>query len=321
MRCALLTFADPSYTYERMPRGTFAYLHFLEQFGHVVRFWTRSDCRHPGRFLADVRMWNPDVILAQHAGALLAAVWRRRRWLKSPVVHAWDDYYAEQSRIPFLLAWPLERLSVQWADRVTSVSAYNVYRARRWGVSAHYIPHGVHGEERETSLCLDAPGVKVVYLGDQSWYKGMGRLMRAMRQCPDATLFLIGDVNRELKKRAPGNVRFTGRVPPEEVPAVLRQADILVNPSDQDSNFKLQEYVRAGRSILGLRGRMEHVFTHGMDAWLVRDLGQGLCELARNPTLRARLAEGVRRRSVLSWEESVRRLEQVLMEAVSRGTP
>jgi len=318
MRCALLTYADPSFSYERMPRGTFAYLHFLQQFGHEVRHWNRPAILRPRRLLFELRAWKPDVILTQHAGAVLATWWRWMGVIQTPVVHAWDDYYAEQSRLPYVLARPIEWFSVVRADRVTSVSLWNVHQAWRWGVPAIHIPHGVHGEIRETRHRLEAPGLKIVYLGDQSWYKGMRRLIEAMRRCPEATLFLVGDENPELRRRAPSNVRFTGRVPPEEVPAILRQADVLVNPADQDSNFKLQEYLRAGRPILGVNGRMNMAFTHGQDAWLVDDLAQGIHELGRNPLLRKQLAEGARHRPVLTWEHCVRRLEGVLLEAIRR---
>jgi glycosyltransferase involved in cell wall biosynthesis len=311
MKIAFVAYADPEPSYQSMPRGTFAYLHYLGRFGHEVRFFDRRACRRPARLLADLRAWPPDVCLAQHLGAFWLAMFRRTRMLRVPWVHAWDDYYAEQSRFPRWLMGPLERISVTGADHVTSVSRYNVHRARAWGISASFLPHGVEAEQRPGALTLPGSRFKAVYLGDQALYKGMRRLVEAMRGL-DADLFMVGTVNPALRDRAPANVHFVGRVPPQEVQAVLGQADVLVNPSDQDSNFKLQEYIRAGKPILGVEGRMAWAFEHGRNAWLCSDLGDGMRRLAADPALRATLADGVRALPVPTWEQVGREMEAVL---------
>jgi glycosyltransferase involved in cell wall biosynthesis len=143
----------------------------------------------------------------------------------------------------------------------------------------------------------------------------MRGLMDAMRGV-DADLFMVGTINPDLQEVAPPNVRFVGRVPSREVQSVLRQADVLVNPSDQDSNFKLQEYIRAGKPILGVRGRMAWAFDHGKNAWLADDLREGMILLKDSSALRARLAEGVKTFRILTWQEAVRELETVLFSAV-----
>lgn len=312
LKIAFIAYADPGVSYRTMPRGTFAYLHFLEQFGHQVVFFDKRQCLRPVGLVRALRRLRPDVVVGQHAGAFLGAVFRRLGLTGCPVVHAWDDYYDEQSRLPAWIIRPLEAFSVTGADHVTSVSRYNLHRARGWGRPATFIPHGVEADQRPTSVRLESSRFKAAYLGDQALYKGMRRLMEAMRGL-DADLFMVGTVNPALRERAPANVHFIGRVPPQEVQAVLGQADVLVNPSDQDSNFKLQEYIRAGKPILGVEGRMAWAFTHGEDAWLAGDLREGLALLGRDAALRERLAAGLRRRRVLTWEEVGRELESVLL--------
>jgi glycosyltransferase involved in cell wall biosynthesis len=312
MKIAVLTYGDLGGSYQTAPRGTYAYIHFLEQFGHRV---IHADCagwRLSWAMLRMLRREKPDVVVGQHGGAMLAAVWRRTGLIACPVVHAWDDYYAEQSLLPAWFVWPLEKLSVTGADHITSVSRYNVHLAERWGKPATFIPHGVTPDQRPGPMVLESPRLKVVYLGDQSLYKGMTKLMEAMRGA-EAELFMVGTVNPALQSLAPANVRFMGRIPPEEVLSVLSQADVLVNPSDQDSNFKLQEYIRAGKPILGVTGRMEWAFEHGRTAWICSDLAEGLARLAADPALRERLAAGARSLSYLTWEQTVRRLEAVLL--------
>jgi glycosyltransferase involved in cell wall biosynthesis len=169
----------------------------------------------------------------------------------------------------------------------------------------------VESAQRNSSVKLEGSRFKAVYLGDQALYKGMRRLMEAMRGL-DADLFMVGTPNDSLLKLAPANVHFTGRVPPQEVQAVLSQADVLVNPSDQDSNFKLQEYIRAGKPILGVEGRMAWAFEHGKNAWLCSDLKEGMMRLAGDSALRDCLTAGVRAMPVLSWEQVARELESVL---------
>jgi len=315
MKCAVLTYGEPCGSFHAIPRGTYAYIHYLQQFGHEVIHEDRPACRRPFRLLQRLRQWQPDVVLGQHAGAMLAAFWRRIGVLRCPVVHAWDDYYSEQSRLPNWVVWPMEKASVTGSDHVTSVSRYNVGLARQWGIAATFIPHGVTPDQRPSSMVIGSARFKVIYLGDQSLYKGMHRLMAAM-EAMDADLFMVGTTNPELQRIAPPNVQFVGKVLPQEVQAVLRQADVLVNPSDQDSNFKLQEYVRAGKPILGVTGRMACAFEHGKDAWLADDLRAGLIRLKEDAVLRARLEAGLRQRSIMTWEEVGRALESVLLAVV-----
>ena len=317
MKIAFIAYADPGVSYETMPRGTFAYLHYLEQFGHRVVFFDKRHCHRPARLALALRRLKPDVVVGQHFGAFLGVLFKRLGLIRCPVVHAWDDYYAEQSRLPGWLMGFLERLSVTGADHVTSVSRLNVHRAEQWGTPATFIPHGIEPAVEPAALTLQSARTKAVYLGDQSLYKGMTALMEAMRGV-EADLFMVGTVNPALRALAPDNVHFVGRVPPRQVRGVLEQADILVNPSNQDSNFKLQEYVRAGKAILGVEGHMAWAFRHGEDAWLTADLRDGLKRLAGDPGLRDRLAEGVRRRPVLTWEQVGRELEAVLLRVTRR---
>ncbi len=313
MKIAFLHYGVEKYmAFETMPRGANAYHHYLSVFGHDVGLFGRFFMRRPPRLLGELRRWKPSVLLGLHAGAMVGSCFRRWNLLSCPLVHTWDDYYDEQSALPTALVWPLERHSVQYADHVTSVSRYNIHRAREMGKPTTFIAHGITPEEWPAPFRLESSRFKVVYLGDQSLYKGVLRLVKAMEGL-DADLFMIGPINPPLQRVAPANVHFTGPVKPMEVTAMLRQADVLVNSSDQDSNFKLQEYIRAGRPILGVEGRMAWAFEHGQDAWLVADLREGLVRLMEDPALRERLTEGVRRRRVPTWEETVRDLEAVLL--------
>jgi glycosyltransferase involved in cell wall biosynthesis len=318
MRVAMVSFCRPGVTFAEIPRGTFAVLHYLEAFGHEVLHLDRGTSVNPIRLLATLRRWRPDVVLVQHLVGCLVGMFRRAGVIGCPVVHAWDDYYAEQSSLPRWVAWPMEVWSIRWADHVVSVSAYNLSLARKWGKPCELIPHGTHEPQRPTSLRLESSRVKVVHLGEQSVYKRTPQLIEAVRGL-DCDLYLVGSVNEALRPGAPANAHFVGPVSPEEIQAVLAQADILVNPSDQDSNFKFFEYIKAGKPILGVKGRAECAFCDGVDALLVDDLRAGLGRLIGSPELRAQLAAGVRRRESLTWEQVVRRVEGVLLRVSDIG--
>lgn len=314
----MATCCELGHGFDEMPRGTYAILHYLRAFGHEVTFLDRKVAANPLRLYRRVAHICPDVVLAQHWSAVILGCLRRCGWVRCPVVHAWDDYYAEQTRIPTRLAWPFEVMGVQWMDHVTTVSRYNQHLAERWSVPCTFIPHGTHEPAHETATRLESVRMKVVYLGDQSSYKRVGDLVESVRGLA-CDLFMVGRPNPDLRRVAPGNVHFTGPVPAEEVQAVLAQADVLANPSDQDSNFKFFEYIRAGKPILGVKGRAEYAFRNGEDALLVDDLRAGLERLIREPDLRRRLAENVKKREWLTWEQAVRRLERVLLDVAGRG--
>lgn len=305
--------------YALRPRANNATVRFLNEMGHQAEGFDPVPLYHrPWRLLRDIKERRPDVVVTRHASAILLCACRRLGLLRTPVVHAWDDYYAEQSTLPFWTFWPLEVLSVKWADHVTTVSRYNEQLARKWGVPCTFIPHGTHEPTRPTTMRLESNRLKIVYLGDQNPYKGVGKLVEAVRGT-ECDLFMVGEPHPDLMPVSPPNVHFVGTVPAEEVQAVLAQADVLANPSDQDSNFKFFEYIRAGKPILGIKGRAEYAFRNGEDALLVDDLREGVERLIREPELRALLAANVRKREWLTWEQAVRRLESVLYEVVERA--
>jgi len=115
------------------------------------------------------------------------------------------------------------------------------------------------------------------------------------------------------------NVHFLGLIPQNELPRYLKTADILVLTADDDCTLKMFEYIKAGKAILGIRGRLNYVLTHLENAYLTDDIKKGLKALVENDELRKRLADGVKRVRVYTWREVadmyLRVLEEVLSDA------
>jgi glycosyltransferase involved in cell wall biosynthesis len=170
-----------------------------------------------------------------------------------------------------------------------------------------YLPHGVEGDTIKTKYNLkklmeNKKNLIAIYLGEQSRYKQVDKIITAVKNQP-CDLFLFGAINKELLPLKTKNVHFMGYANPREVPSLLKQADILVNTSDQDSNFKFFEYIRAGKPILAFAGRPRFLFEHGKTAYLTKDFSSGLKELISNAKLRRVLEHNVKKMKTFSWEE------------------
>jgi glycosyltransferase involved in cell wall biosynthesis len=141
-----------------------------------------------------------------------------------------------------------------------------------------------------------------------------------------ARLTVVGDGSR----RAPlieaaaasglnGRARFTGRVPHAEVPALLAEADICLDPAprtelnDRSTMIKIAEYMAARRPIVSfplLETRrtagdtIAYAKGDGLDSFAAQ-----VAALARDPGLRADLARrGAERARSLGWDASEARL-------------
>lgn len=305
---------------QKHPRGWTALPHLWRGMGHDVLVTYRSDLVHPWRLVWRVRRFNPDVVVSVWLAATIVVLLRRVGVFNCPVVHAWDDYYEEQSSLPRRLVRVMERLSVRWADFVTSQSRYNVCRAQAMGVPARYVPYGSDpmASERPAGMPKLSGNFIVVYAGDQSAYKRTSELVSAVRGI-DCDLYLFGHANEILMRGAPANAHFMGVVPQGWLPHIYDQAHVLAQTADQDSTFKVFEYIRAGKVVLAPKGRMACFLKHYENAYLVDDFAVGLNELRQNAELRERLGMNLRRIPAYSWPEVAQIYFDVLQLFLEKG--
>jgi glycosyltransferase involved in cell wall biosynthesis len=106
-----------------------------------------------------------------------------------------------------------------------------------------------------------APGDYGLYLGRLSGEKGVDVLLRALREAGDPPFRVVGDgplkeplarLARDLGLR---RVQFTGQVPGDDVPGLLRSARLLALPSVWDENAPIAalEAMTAGRPLVVTR--------------------------------------------------------------------
>lgn len=253
--------------------------------------------------------FKPDLIeVCWVPAACIPLLFKKLGLIKCPIVHRWDDYYADmQTKYPrFIIRW-MEDFVVKNADYNVSISKYNVERGKRFNRQVIYIQPGYFKGDKQTKINLDKlktnkKNITFAYLGDQSPYKRVDKIIEAVRDLP-CDLFLIGNPNEDLKKKAGKNVHFIGYVDELEVKSLMKQADVLVNTSDQDCNYKIFEYVAAGRPILGYKGRIGFVFKNRRDALLVDDFREGVKELIKDKKLRNSLEKNIRRFETPTWSE------------------
>jgi glycosyltransferase involved in cell wall biosynthesis len=184
-------------------------------------------------------------------------------------------------------------------------------------------------------------GPVVGYAGHLYPWKGPDVLLAALERLPAVRALVVGGLEgepdldrvRELAERAaPGRVTFAGQVEPPRVPALLRQADVLVLPNTPGrvsaaytSPLKLFEYMASGRPIVAsdlpalreiLRPEENAVLVEAGNA---NALAAGVARVLEDAALAARLAAQARDDvREWTWDRRAERLEALLESAAGR---
>jgi glycosyltransferase involved in cell wall biosynthesis len=263
------------------------------------------------KFYSEYLRFKPDIIKIDWVpSSLIPPIFKKLGLVKCPIVMDWTDYYVEMmTNYPRFIVKFMEEFSVKNADFITTSSRRNEKRAKEMGKRVLYIPFGYFKENKKTKINLDKVktrknNLKIIYLGDQSRWKKVDEIIKACMDI-ECDLFLLGTINPEFQSLAKDykNVHFMGRVDELEVRSVLKQADILVNTSNQDSNYKFFEYIHAGKSILAYDGYPANILTHKKNAYLTKDFKEGLKELIRNKRLRTKLEKNVKKINTYNWDK------------------
>jgi glycosyltransferase involved in cell wall biosynthesis len=180
---------------------------------------------------------------------------------------------------------------------------------------------------------LDDP--ELLFLGSMESQDGVDDLpavLTAVRERhghAGARMTLVGEGSRREPLREQfartglsGAVRFTGQVPHSEVPQLLAQADICVDPAprtalnDHSTMIKIAEYLAAERPVVAHR-LTETAYTAGDAVCFSEEptadgLAAGISRVATDASLRLALAAAAGRRAPeLVWERSERELVAV----------
>jgi glycosyltransferase involved in cell wall biosynthesis len=281
--------------------------------------------RRMGALLRGVR---PDFVYERYALCSFGAGWACRRrgvpWLlevNAPLAE--EEARHRDLRLRWLTR-RIERWILRHADHVFVVS----HALRRWamengvhpdrvsvlpnGVDTRRFHPGVDGSQERSAWGWSEQETVVAFAGSmKSWHGGLLLLdafERAQRQAPGLRLVYIGDgpERKAIEKRArkhgiDAHVRFTGNVPQDRVPRLLRAADVLVAPYLPEQGFyfsplKVLEYMAVGRAIVASRiGELPDLLGPAR-ARLVppgdrSSLSEALSNLASDPALRRRMGK------------------------------
>lgn len=168
---------------------------------------------------------------------------------------------------------------------------------------------------------------ELLYVGRLAADKGVIHLLEAMRCCPRARLTIVGDgpERERLQAAARGiaHVQFAGRTAPEQVPAWLAQAGIVVLPSLRNEGLPnvLLEAMAAGLVVIASRNAgIPDLVRDGENGLLVEPgdshaLARAIQAVSEDAELRARLRQRARSDvQAYAWPAIIAALESHLAE-------
>ena len=198
-------------------------------------------------------------------------------------------------------------------------------------------PDGTESSATESAEHADHP-FTIGYAGHLYPWKGVDLVVEAVAALQDTRGLIVGGHEKEpdlarVKKFAEqlhcaSRVTFTGLIPPAEVAARLREADVLTLPNPASaisstftSPLKLFEYMASGRPIVASDlPSLREVLSHEHNALLVEPgnpqaLVAGIERIKNDPALGRRLAEQARVDvAQFTWARRAERLETLFSE-------
>lgn len=170
--------------------------------------------------------------------------------------------------------------------------------------------------------------------GFHKWHDVSGLIdafLQLYRANPERRLLLVGDGQArktlEQKVRHLGlseAVRFTGKIPHEEVPQYIAAMNVAVVPYQPIDDFffspmKLFEYMAVGcPTVAADLGQISEVIEHGRTGWLYpagdnAKLAEGIAALLENRELASEMGKTARKHvlSHYTWEEVTRRVVRI----------
>jgi glycosyltransferase involved in cell wall biosynthesis len=216
------------------------------------------------------------------------------------------------------------------------------------GTRVHVVPNGVDPSRFPPNLRASLPAPKgtwtVGFVGSLAPCQGVSVLLDAFtllyRRTPRVRLLLVGDgpmreqLAREVRQRGLiETVHFTGAVPPDAVPGLLRSMDAAVAPYPHRSNFyfsplKVYEYMAAGLPVVAsAAGQLLDLIHHGESGLLcppgeTASLAHMLERLQSDPALCNRLGEAARAQVLANhtWQTAAQRVLDLAGVGTPRGT-
>lgn len=188
-------------------------------------------------------------------------------------------------------------------------------------------------------LAINTESPVLAFVGSFQAFHRAASLIAAFASLPsrNATLLMIGDGPGKAECESmvsqaglTNRVRFFGRLPNDEVPAVLAAADIAVLPATTDycNPMKLYEYLAMGLAIVAPdKPTVRDIVTHNHSAFLFAPNDKDALAFALNTVigdegLRARLsANALSGRAHIGWDARAQSLLSAIEAVLARNAP
>lgn len=193
------------------------------------------------------------------------------RFKRIPLIHIEHGSSAVQSKntlitvLSSLYDSTIGRSVVRGADVVIAISDdVNRFLRNKWGVRSTTIMRGFDPEmisaiPMSQEYPRSANTVRIMYIGRLISGKGIDILVKSLIDLPEKNweLFIVGDgpdrslLQERSKQLIPNSVVFTGKKEPREAIALLKTADIFVNPSlSEGLPTSVAEAALCGKAII-----------------------------------------------------------------------
>jgi glycosyltransferase involved in cell wall biosynthesis len=227
-------------------------------------------------------------------------------------------------------------------DHWLSTSRYNAAQVEaRYGHRVQVVHNGVDVDEfrplpRAAALRqrLGLPGAArvIASVGRLVGWKGLRVILEALPQLPQDVHFLVvGDGPEEARLRAQAGelglaqrVHFCGRIPHDQLPQALAQAELLVQPSLGEESFgiTLVEAMACALPVLASRqGGMTEIVVPGVTGELLPSGEVGawraaIAQLLAQPDRMRAMGDAGRERAMaeFTWTANAAKLEKLLQE-------
>lgn len=302
-------------------------LDILDEMQRSIRPW--NDWRAYRRMLSLLNDIKPDLIHTHSSKAGILGRYAARK-LKIPVVHSIHGaaFHFGQPQLAYRAYVAAEKAVAGWTERYICVAdaMRDAYLAEGISTAEKYVTihSGFHVEPflnppqpREAvraRLSLEPQHIVVGKIGRLFHLKGHEFLIQAARSViarnPQVRFLLVGDgILREeyeatiREQNLTNYFRFTGLVPPSEIPELMHAMDIVAHTSQWEGLARvLPQGLIAGKPVISYDvGGAREVVIPGETGYLlprdsVQELSAAICELAENEKLRVRLGQTGRER-------------------------
>jgi glycosyltransferase involved in cell wall biosynthesis len=265
-----------------------------------------------------------------------------------PIGSAPGGYAAARVLADRMVRRPLSRTLLYLEGRAaaalvasTPAARERLCRAATFADRTYIVPFGIDPEQ----FAPEAPGIdrgpaavpaSILFLANLEAHKGVFTLLEAFEQVarvlPGSRLLIAGsgpaegEVRARIARMSAGErVTCLGRIPRDQVGAVLRRCTIYCLPSHGEPfGMSALEAMACGRPLVvsdagGLRHLVDESGGRKFPAGDSATLAKALIEILSSPALQQAMGTHNRRRveESFTWEQVVRRLESVYQSVVS----